>query len=259
MKEKYYLHLNMESNINQALQNEEFQLYYQPIIDLKTQKITALEALIRWWNKDGQFIPPNEFIPFARKSGQIFSIGQWVLEEGCRQQNLWESQELSVATEINFSARQFEREDLPDIVRREIINYGLEPHDIRIEITESSLIKDLSKCAGILKVLSNMGIKIILDDFGTGYSSLSYLMNLPLDILKLDRSFITEIDKDENKQEVAENLINLAHCLEIDVTAEGVENEDELNFLVGVDCDYAQGYYFARPQPPEDLFSLLNR
>ncbi len=257
MKDRFYFHLQKESNINKALKNNDFFLYYQPIVDTDSGEILSLEALIRWSDKKGSFIPPDRFIPFATRTGQIYPISKWVLNEVCRQQKLWLQDNPSIVTEINLSASEFEREDLPLRVEKTIKKHNIKPEHIRLELTESDLLQDLDKCSSILHELKNMGVNCALDDFGTGYSSLSYLINLPIDTLKLDRDFITNIDKNKNKQDITRYIIKLAHCLDKKVTAEGVETKAELDFLKSINCDTAQGFYLCHPNPPDDLSSLI--
>ena len=258
MKKKYARHLDLERKINQALKNDEFVLYYQPIVELASGKITALEALIRW-RRNGNFISPGQFIPFAQKTGQIFALGEWVFRQCCQQQKRWKENNVSVSTELNLSARQFERKNLLDMIEFNLSAYDLEPEDIRIEITESSLIENLHICSDLLVKIKDTGIKCVLDDFGTGYSSLSYLLNLPLSAIKLDRSFIIGIDENREKQQVVKKLIELMHCLNLKVTVEGVETVGELEYIHKSNCDFVQGFFLCRPVPPEDLEPLLEK
>lgn len=250
--------ISIENNLRYALENNEFKLYYQPQINLSNGKIEGMEALIRWNNKELGFVPPNEFIPIAEKTGLIVPIGNWVLETACKQNKLWLDKGLSYnSIAINVSCIQFIRHDFIDNVKDILTRESLPNNYLDIEITESLLMDSTEDNINKLKSLKSMGIKISLDDFGTGYSSLNYLRQLPINVLKIDKSFVQEIcDKAEQKL-IIDVMINLSHNLGYKVVAEGVENKKQLLLLKEMGCDIAQGYYFSKPISAEEMEALL--
>ena len=256
LKKKYYQHLNREVKINTALENDDFCVYYQPIVESSSGEIAALEALIRWFD-DGTLIPPDDFIPFAQKSGQIFSIDRWVINQCCfhHQSGFFQNKLNDVFIHINLSAQEFENREISKEIKKIINRYSISYDKIRLEITESRSVKDLYQCSETIKKLREIGIKCALDDFGTGYSSLSYLTDLSIDFIKLDLDLVTGIDSDKTKQEIAKNIIKMAHCLDIEIIAEGVETKEEFEFLTGINCDYIQGFYISAPKSIEDLLA----
>ncbi|UOF92584.1 EAL domain-containing protein [Fodinisporobacter ferrooxydans] len=244
---EYSRRLEIENALREAVENEQFEIFYQPIIDVKTGHVASLEALIRWNRPEYGFVSPTEFIPIAEETGQIISIGRWVARSVCRQIKNWQQLGYSlVPISINVSGMDFQ---LPDFMERfkEIVNEGeIDPKWIEIEITESALMNDIQHAMQTLKDLKEMGVRCAMDDFGTGYSSLSYLRKFPVDKLKIDRSFVKDISNQEN-QAILRNIIQLARNLRLLVVAEGVETQEELRFLQSEMCDYVQGYLYSQP------------
>jgi diguanylate cyclase (GGDEF)-like protein/PAS domain S-box-containing protein len=251
--------LTIERDLKFAIENKELELYYQPIIDLKTQELTAMEALIRWHHPELGLIPPGEFIPIAEESGQIIAIGTWVLQTACRQGRLWQASGASpFKIAVNISTKQLQHDRFIDSVIQILIESKLEARWLELEVTESILLDDVDLIKESLLSLKQMGISIAIDDFGTGYTSLSYLRQYPFDKVKIDRCFIDDISRDKNGKRIASAIISLAHSLNMNVLAEGIENEIELNYLVEELCDEGQGYYFSRPLPVH-LLDLLSK
>ncbi|MGF1761233.1 EAL domain-containing protein [Photobacterium sagamiensis] len=241
----------------EAIENEVFELYFQPILDGKTHHITSLEALIRWNDPELGFIPPDQFIPLAERNGLISAIGDWVIREACRQLKLWQDMGITdIQLAINVSAIQLNNLNFAEELSNYIINSGIIPGSLYIELTETAIINGEQEVLATLDRLHDKNIKIALDDFGTGYSSLSYLRNLPIEILKIDRSFICDI-KDKNNNVILSAVITMAHALGIKVVAEGVEEPDHLAFLLKEGCDMLQGYMFSRPKPAGEITTLL--
>jgi EAL domain-containing protein (putative c-di-GMP-specific phosphodiesterase class I) len=233
-------------------------VYYQPQIDLKTGRISGFEALIRWNSPLKGMISPMEFIPIAEETGLIIPIGEWVLHTACKQTKLWQDEgyyPFNIA--INLSAKQFRQANLVEIINNIIVETGINPKDVELEITETMAMENINDTIKILDKLKNNGITIALDDFGTGYSSLNYLKKLPIDILKIDKDFIYDIADQQNQDEIVNIIISLAHSMNLKVVAEGVETVDKLNFLKQHNCDKVQGYYFSKPLNKEDTENLL--
>ena len=246
----------LENDLRQAIA-QELELYYQPIISLTTGTITGFEALLRWQHPTRGFISPSEFIPVAEDTGMITSIGRWVLREACRQMCAWQAafpQSLTVS--VNISGQQFIQPDLVEQIEQILQITGFAANRLKLEITESVLIANAQEVALILEQLKALGVKFAIDDFGTGYSSLSRLYELRVDTLKIDRSFIERMNLSEGT-EIVQAIIALAHSLNIQVTAEGVETEAQLATLRTLRCDEGQGYFFARPQPSQIAQNLL--
>jgi diguanylate cyclase (GGDEF)-like protein len=240
--------LKMERELRGALERSEFVLYYQPQLDLRTGRVTAVEALIRWNHPKDGFLSPARFIGLAEEIGLIVPIGEWVLRTACAQMKAWHDQgfgELRVA--VNLSARQFSQQNLCDVVRSTLAETGLPAHLLDLELTESLIMTDVENAIGVLKELSELGVQLSIDDFGTGYSSLAYLKRFPLDVLKIDRSFIRDIPDDKNGEAIADAIISMAHSLGIRVMGEGVETEAQCKFLSQNMCDEMQGYLFSEP------------
>jgi diguanylate cyclase (GGDEF)-like protein len=248
----------LETSLRSALERSEFKVYYQPQVNIKTGKIIGAEALVRWHNSEKGLVSPAEFIPMAEEMGLIISLGEWVLRTACRQIKMWQDtgfDNLRVA--VNLSRRQFKQKNLSDRVSRILKETGLEPKYLELEITESLVMQNETEAALVLKQWQKLGIKISIDDFGTGYSSLSYLKDFPFEIIKIDKSFVSNITEDKKTAAITIAIIQLAHRLDLKVIAEGVETEEELDFLKEHECDEIQGYLFSPPLPASEFEELL--
>ncbi|MBI5450969.1 MAG: EAL domain-containing protein [Gammaproteobacteria bacterium] len=252
--------LALQTGLRRALDQEEFILHYQPQLDIGSNRIIGVEALVRWQHPDKGMISPAQFIPVAEDAGLIVPLGEWVLRTACLQAKAWQEQGvLDVGMAVNLSARQF-REPLFSRRALEIVNEtGLDPHSLELEITESILVEGMKSVSAVLQEFKRAGIMISLDDFGTGYSSLSYLKRFPIDKLKIDQSFVRDVLTDSNDAVLVRAIIALARALRIRVIAEGVETQDHLDFLCAEGCDEIQGYHIARPMPAEQAVDLILR
>lgn len=250
--------LKLESNLRHAVNNMEFKVFYQPMVDIKTGRISGMEALIRWFRTEHGYIPPSEFIPLAEETGLIFPIGEYVLRTACMQNKAWQQAGIKpVRISVNLSARQFQQQNLVEDIKRLMDETGIGPEWLSIEVTESAAMQDFDATANALKKLKAMGIEISLDDFGTGYSSLNYLKLLPIDVIKIDRSFIQSMAQNAGENAIVKAVILLAHSMNLKVVAEGVENIEQLEFLRDQNCDIAQGYLFSKPLSPDKLDGIL--
>jgi diguanylate cyclase (GGDEF)-like protein len=250
--------LELESNLRKAIQNEEFTVHYQPRVSVDSLTITGVEALVRWQHPQLGLISPSEFIPLAEDAGLIVPIGEWVLRTACMQGQRWRDQGVApIQIAVNISARQFHDQDFSQTVIRLLEETGLSPKYLELEVTESSIIQDERFAAGMLSRLKSMGINILIDDFGTGFSSLASLKRLPIDALKIDKSFVREATSDPDDAALVMAIITLAHNLRLKVVAEGVETEDQLRFLQLLRCDEIQGYFFSKPLPAERLAAVF--
>jgi diguanylate cyclase (GGDEF)-like protein len=248
----------IEDNLRYALDRKEFALHYQPKINLKTGAITGAEALLRWNHPTRGLISPAQFIPIAEVTGLIMPIGTWVLGEACRQACAWMDAGLSEMTmAVNVSALQFQSGDFAEDLFAILLDTGLDPKFLELEVTESLLMRRPESTALILQALREKGVHVAIDDFGTGYSSLSYLYKLPLDSLKIDQSFVRQITATPNQTGIVSAIIDMGKNLTLRVVAEGVETAEELDFLQSRHCDEAQGYYFSRPVPPHLFVKLF--
>ena len=251
--------VELENDLRTALERHELRLHYQPLVDLATDRIVGLEALVRWQHPSRGLVPPLSFIPLAEDTGLIVPIGRWVLETACRQARAWldERPDSPLVMSVNLSPVQFAQPTLVAEISDILALTGLPPERLELEITESILLDEGETSAAALRALRDLGVRLVLDDFGTGYSSLSYLRRLPLDTIKIDRSFIDGLDSDDANLPIVQAVIALAHGLGIDVVAEGIETAGQLARLRELVCDRGQGYYYARPQPPEQPAGLL--
>ena len=248
MKVHAMVRMDMEIHLRQAIENNEFVLHYQPKMDLKSGRIDGMEALIRWKSTDNQLLFPDSFIQIAEESGLIAPIGEWVLREACTQCKQWHEEgftDLSVS--VNISPQQFHKQNLEEVIRTILAETGLPPYSLDLELTESTIMKQPEEAAIVLKNLKGLGISISIDDFGTGFSSLSYLKNFPIDVLKIDKSFIMNLEMDEANLAITDAVISLANTLKLKVVAEGVETFEQFKYLQSGNCDSAQGYYIGKP------------
>jgi diguanylate cyclase (GGDEF)-like protein/PAS domain S-box-containing protein len=248
--------MNTEHSLHRALERSELKLFYQPVVEIKGSRAVGVEALLRWDHPDQGLVTPNRFIPVAEESGLIIPIGAWVLQEACRQLRRWQVKRyggLQGAVEVNLSARQVDDPQIVATVAQILSETGLNPSYLTLEITESALMNDAAAALSVLRALKELGVTLAIDDFGTGYSSLSYLQRFPLDILKIDKTFVDELGTAPEGSEIISAVINLAHALGLQVIAEGVETELQLEELERLDCDFAQGYLFSRPVPAHEL------
>jgi diguanylate cyclase (GGDEF)-like protein len=251
--------IDLENDLRSGIERGELRLHYQPLIDLATDRIVGFEALVRWQHPVRGLIPPLSFIPLAEESGLILPLGRWVLENACRQAQAWQNALPGGAPlfmSVNLSAREFAQSGLVEDVRDILDRTGLDPAALEIEITESVLMDQSETGVRTLRQLRDIGVRLVLDDFGTGYSSLSYLKHLPLDTIKIDRTFVAGLD-DEADRNIVDAVIALAHGLRIGVVAEGIETEAQFELLRAMGCDVGQGYLFARPLPSEEAGRLL--
>ncbi len=246
--------LELENGLRYALQRDELELHYQPQIDLTTGHISGVEALLRWQHPERGNIPPGNFIPLAEECGLITPLGEWVLAAACRQARVWQDkygQYPNIA--INISSQQFFQSDVAEVVLKAIFEKGLEPSTLQLELTETILMQDVEETVQTLNKLKNAGVSLAMDDFGTGYSSLSYLKRLPLDTLKIDRSFVSDLEKNSDDAAICAAIIAMAHKLDLRVVAEGVETQEQLDYLRGLQCDEVQGFFFSKPLPVAEL------
>ncbi len=252
--------LDLENDLRRAVERDELRLHYQPLVSLATDRIVGLEALVRWQHPTRGLIPPLSFIPLAEETGIILEIGRWVLETACRQARAWQDDfpvDPPLLMSVNLSARQFAQPDLVERLGEIIERTGLPAGCLELEITESVLMDESEAGIAALRRLRALGVKLVLDDFGTGYSSLSYLKHLPLDTIKIDRSFVSELAGDDANLPIVQAVISMAHGLGMDVVAEGIETAQQLGWLRDLACDRGQGYYYARPLPADELAGIL--
>ena len=250
--------IQMETWLRYGLERNEFEVYYQPQLNLASRKIEGCEALIRWRHPEHGYISPVKFVPLAEDTGLIVPIGQWVLETACAQAKRWQAQNLGMRyISVNISSVQFNQPNLIDSIKHTLASSGLDPHQLELEVTETALMQDAESAIAILTELKALGIRIAIDDFGTGYSSLSYLKQLPIDTLKIDNCFVRGSTKDPKNQAILQSTIELAHRLNLSVVAEGVENQEELLLLSQYQCDFLQGYWIGRPMSHTDIEKKL--
>ncbi len=250
--------LQLEADLRQAIKDQEFRVFYQPLVSLESGQIVGTEALLRWQHPQRGILPPGTFITVLEETGMIVPVGEWVLRTACTQNKAWQDAgHLGLRIAVNFSVRQIQLKNLPDLVRDVLDETGMPPETLELEITESVAIKDAEQTIKILNALHEIGAGISLDDFGSGYSSLGYLNQYPFEKLKADRSFVMDIINDPSDAAITAAIIAMAHSLKIRVVAEGVETKEQLDMLRSQDCDEVQGYYFSRPVPAQQLDKLL--
>jgi diguanylate cyclase (GGDEF)-like protein/PAS domain S-box-containing protein len=251
--------LSFTTRLRRAVEQEDWVLHWQPVVELATGRVSGLEALIRWRKSNGGIVPPGEFIPIAEELGLIEAIGDWVIDEVARQRKAWEAEGIDVRVGFNLSPRQLWSGRLTEKMMEKLSSAGVDPHNVVVEITESTAMADPDRTQRVLTELHAWGLTLAIDDFGTGYSSLARLKHLPVDILKIDRSFIHEVHRDEDSGRMVEAMVQLAHGLGMTPLAEGIETAEELAFLREAGCTLGQGFYFARPVPASEIPALIVR
>lgn len=250
--------MQLESGLHRALENYEYELFYQPQLNLHTGEIVGAEALLRWRHPEQGLISPADFIPLLEENGLIVPVGEWVLRTACIQAKAWRDMGIkSYRVAINLSAIQFHRQDLCGVVRQVLGETGLEPEFLELEITESTIMKNVDRAVEMLHELKSLGVRLSIDDFGTGHSSLNYLKRFAVDVLKIDQSFVRDVASDPDDALITHTIIDLAHNLKMKVIAEGVETEAQLAFLMNNCCDEMQGYYYSKPLPVAEYCALL--
>ena len=248
----------LEKQLVKAIKNEEFILHYQPYWDITTKKMVGMEALVRWQSKDKGLVPPGKFIPVLEDTGMIIEVGEWILREAMRQVKEWQDNGYPVVpVSVNMSLVQFRQKDLAEMVKRIMGECGFYPSLLTLEITESAFMQDIEFTKSVLTAMKEIGCSVSIDDFGTGYSSLAYLKRFPIDNLKIDISFIREMVKDPDSASIVMAIINMAHTLNLKTIAEGIETEEQWNFLRLLRCDMGQGFYLSKPLPAEDVEKLF--
>ncbi|MBB45892.1 MAG: diguanylate cyclase [Rhodospirillaceae bacterium] len=254
--------IDLDTDLRRALDRDEMELHYQPIISMRDRTISGFEALLRWSHRSRGVISPNEFIPLAEETGLIYDLGQWVLGKACKQIAAWnksKKKEDQLEISINLSSRQFSDPNLVEGIVENIEKSGFDAEFLKIEITESALMQNAQRSVSMLNQLKDLNIKVCVDDFGTGYSSLSYLHTFPIDTLKIDRSFVHDMSRNFRNMEIIRTIIMLAHNLKLDVIAEGVETREQDAQLSALGCQFAQGFYFSRPINSSDAALLIQQ
>lgn len=258
MNAQSFEQLAMKSSLRRALERNEFILYYQPQVNIETGKVVGAESLIRWQHPDLGLVPPIKFIPLLEETGLIMDVGQWVLQTACQQNKTWQDNGYDpIHIAVNLSPRQFRQHNLTQIINDTINTTGLNPAWLDLEVTESSIMHNPEKVTTILSELHEMGIRLSIDDFGTGYSSLSYLKHFPIDVLKIDQSFIRDITNDADDETIVKAIIAMGHSLNLHVIAEGVEQQSQLDRLKDFKCEWCQGYFYSKPVPAEEFEQFL--
>jgi len=249
--------IEIEADLRTAIERRKLELHYQPQVGIQDGRVVGVEALMRWKHPERGYVSPTVFVPIAEDSGLIHSLGMWGLSEACRQLGEWRRAGHRVRMAVNVSARQFRSDGFAEAVSEALHASAINPALLELELTESALIEDRERAISILRRLKSLGVQVAVDDFGTGYSSLSYLSGLPVDCLKIDRSFVAQTTAGGRDAAIAQAVISLGHALSLRVLAEGVETAEQLQFLRQHQCDECQGYFFARPRPAEALFQRL--
>ncbi len=258
MQDSINVRVSLESDLHNAIEKQQFQLYYQIQVDSSRRPLGA-EALIRWLHPERGLVPPLQFIPLAEETGMILPVGQWVLETACAQLKAWQQDELTrdLVLAVNVSAKQFHQDDFAAQVRASVQRHSINPMLLKVELTESMLLENIELTIEIMNSLNEIGIQLSLDDFGTGYSSLQYLKRLPLDQLKIDQSFMRDITTNSSDRTIVQTIIAMAHSLDLNVIAEGVETEEQQQLLLASGCMHYQGYLFSKPLPIGQFEALL--
>ncbi len=248
MSEAAMKRLELENNLRNAIEKEQLLVFYQPKFNLLTGECLGMEALVRWDHPDKGLVQPDEFIPLAEETGMILQLDDWVIRTACKQLNVWKTAGYDIGSlAINVSARQFKEHRLAGVIQKVLDETGVQGHELEIELTESTLVDNNENAREMLNELHEMGIKIALDDFGTGYASMSYLKDFPIDTVKIDRSFIWGIPNDKEDMAIVKAIVGLADALDLSLIAEGVETEQQIEFLNSIGCKFAQGYYWSKP------------
>ncbi|NRS50552.1 bifunctional diguanylate cyclase/phosphodiesterase [Brevibacillus sp. HB2.2] len=258
MESKSLERILMENEMRKAIEQEQFQIYYQPKIDIATSAMTGMEALVRWVHPELGIIPPNRFIPIAEETGMILALGEWILKQACKQNKNWHDQGYTLKVSVNLSARQIYQKDLVEMIKDILQETKLSPHWLELEITESIFVK-MEEATAVLQQIRDIGIQISIDDFGTGYSSFSYIKSLPVDTIKIDASFIRDIHHNQESQAIVKAIVTIAQSLNMNVIAEGIELHDQVAALKENGCDHGQGYLFSKPLPTDDFDQLLRQ
>jgi EAL domain-containing protein (putative c-di-GMP-specific phosphodiesterase class I) len=254
MNKQLVQRLNLEHALRHALEKKDFLLHYQPKYSLPEEKIVGAEALVRWLHPQEGMISPAEFIPVAEASNMIIVLGEWVLRTACQQVKIWEQEGLgSLRIAVNLSSRQFQSRKLLRLIKETLTETGLNPDKLELEITESAVMEDPAQAIELLRDIRKQGVRIAIDDFGTGYSSLAYLKKFPVNTLKIDQSFVADLTKDSDDEAIVESIIQMAAGLKLDVVAEGVETQEQLDFFKQRRCKEVQGYFFSKPLPADDF------
>jgi EAL domain-containing protein (putative c-di-GMP-specific phosphodiesterase class I) len=251
--------LKLEMGLRHAVEREEMVLFYQPQTSSRTGEIVGVEALVRWRHPEMGIVPPTNFIPLAEETGLIIPIGKWILEQACRQGKIWADRGHDLRMSVNISARQFEQNDLGAMIEAITRETGFDARMLDVELTESAMMSRGDAAISLMAGLKDLGVQLAVDDFGTGYSSLSYLRHFPLDILKVDRSFVRGIESNEVDIAIIRAVVDLAHAIGLTVVAEGVETKTQSALLQELGCDVLQGYLFSPPLPVDDIDRLLAR
>jgi EAL domain-containing protein (putative c-di-GMP-specific phosphodiesterase class I) len=252
-------HSTIEKDLSDAIANHELALYYQPKIDIKSGRIIGVEALIRWIKPDGTVISPADFVPVAESNPTLITkIGDFVLEEACRQNKLWQDMGYpKIIMSINLTSEDFYQKNIRECILDTLAKTRLQPQWLEVELTESLAMKDIDSAIKQMQELRDIGIRLAMDDFGTGYSSLSYIKILPVTLIKLDRSFIIDLETDEIARLIVSAIIDIAKCKNIETIAEGMENPQQVKILREAGCDFAQGYLYGKPMPPEEIQKFM--
>ncbi len=259
MTERVSRRLSTETSLRRGLERGEFRLHYQPLIELASGRVAGAEALLRWPQPDQRLVSPAEFIPVAEDTGLIVPLGEWVLREACRQAQAWQARQPGLRIAVNLSARQFQQKNLVAMITQVLAETGLAPSLLELELTEGMLMHNVEEAVGTLAQLHEMGLRLAIDDFGTGYSSLSYLKRFPIHTLKIDRSFVRDINTDPDDAAIVTAIVAMARSLHLEVTAEGVETAQQAVFLRSLRCNLVQGFHFGRPTPADEFPLALAR